>query len=267
MRVSPLSDSDQVMPAPSHRSLPDDAALHTLDAAARTAVALAWRRRARNELSTSTAFADLTRALVAIDAPRDVVLGIAQAVGDEARHAEICVHVARMYWPECPPPDPSPVAQALVPGEGPFATQLYVVSQSCVNEGVATAYLQRCLAAATSPLARAAVRDIFEDEISHARVGWTLLGSGAVTAEGRAALGAALPSVLNRVAEAWTAEDDGLPEAPAGHGTIATCEMAGVVKEAFEDLILPGFDRVGVDTRAARSWWAARAGYKPPHGG
>jgi hypothetical protein len=256
------------MAAPTHRPLPDDAALDTLDASARAAVALGWRRRARNELSTSTAFADLTRALVAIDAPRDVVLGMAQAVADEVRHAEICVHVARVYWPECPRPDASPVTPAFVPGEGSFATHLYVVTQSCLNEGVATAYLQRCLAAATSPLARAAVRDIFEDEIRHARLGWTLLGSGAMSAEGRAGLGAALPVVLDRVAAAWIAEEDAnVPAAPAGHGTIPACEMAGVVKEAFEEVILPGFDRVGVDTRPARSWWAGRAGYKPPHGG
>ena len=248
---------------PTHRPLPDDPALATLGKEVRSAVALGWQRRARNELSTSTVFADLTRSLVGIAAPHALVLQAAAAVADEVRHAEICLHVARAYWPECPPPDPSPVAPALrtAPGDGAeLATVLYVVLQSCLNEGVASAYLQRCLTEATSPLARAAVREILEDEIHHARLGWSLLASSTMHAQWRSDVAEALPTLLERVADAWTADDeDHLPHAPAGHGTIASREMAGVVRGAYEELILPGFDRVGVDSRRARAWWAGRS--------
>jgi hypothetical protein len=242
--------------------LPDDPALTTLGKEVRSAVALGWRRRARNELSTSTVFADLTRSLVGIAAPHALVLQAAGAVADEVRHAEICFHVARAYWPDCPAPDASPVVAALrtAPGDGAaLATVLYVVLQSCLNEGVAAAYLQRCLTEATSPLARAAVRDILEDEVHHARLGWSLLASSAMRPEWRSGVAEALPTLLERVADAWTAADEpDVPAAPVGHGTIPTRDMAGVVRGAYEDLILPGFDRVGVDSRRARAWWSGR---------
>ena len=250
------------MTAPTHRPLPDDPALAALGPEVRTAVALAWRRRARNELATSTVFADVTRALVGIAAPLAIIRQAAEAVADEVRHAEICVHVARAYWPECPSPEASPVVDALAAprGEGAeLATVLYVVIQSCLNEGVASAYLQRCLTEATSPLARAAVRDILEDEIHHARLGWSLLASDALRPEWRAGVAEALPTLLERVADAWTSESDAdLPVAPPGHGAIAPREMAGVVRDAYEDLVLPGFDRVGVASGPARAWWAGR---------
>jgi hypothetical protein len=263
LRLPASHSDDQVMTVPSHRPLPDDPALATMGPERRAAVALAWRRRARSELSTSTVFADVTRCLVGIGAPHAIVRQAAGAVADEVRHAEICLHVAHAYWPECPAPDPSPVTPPLTTpvGEGSeLATVLYVVIQSCLNEGVASAYLQRCLTDATSPLARAAVRDILEDEIHHARLGWSLLASGAMLPAWRAGVAEALPTLLERVADAWTTESDAdLPIAPAGHGAIAAREMGSVVRSAYEDLILPGFDRVGIDSRRARAWWAGRS--------
>jgi hypothetical protein len=112
--------------------------------------------------------------------PHAIVWQAATAAADEVRHAEICVHVACAYRPDCPSPEPSPVAEALplVNGSEPeLAAFLYVITHSCINEGVANVYLQRCLDEATFALARAAVRDIFADEIHHARFGWSLLTS------------------------------------------------------------------------------------------
>jgi hypothetical protein len=245
---------------PSHRPLPDDPAIDALGQETRAVVASSWRGRARNELSTSTVFATLTRSLVSLSAPHAIVREAARAVADEVRHAEICMHVALAYDASCPPPQPSPVIEEPPLTGGPdhqLACVLYVVMQSCINEGVATVYLQRSLAEATFVLARAAVRDILEDEIHHARFGWSLLASEAMRPAWRAGVGEALPTLLGRIAGAWVGLHDAeLAAVPPGHGTIGADAMREVVRDAYRDLILPGFDRVGIDTRRARAWEA-----------
>jgi hypothetical protein len=194
--------------------------------------------------------------------PHAIVWQAATAAADEVRHAEICVHVACAYRPDCPSPEPSPVAEALplVNGSEPeLASFLYVITHSCINEGVANVYLQRCLDEAKFALARAAVRDIFADEIHHARFGWSLLTSDIMRASWRASLSEALPALLERVADAWTTpEADEPPAVPVGHGIIRSNDMTGVVHAAYEELILPGFDLVGVDSRHGRAWAARR---------
>jgi hypothetical protein len=248
------------MPAPTHRPLPEDPGIASLDDAVRAAVAASWRSRATNELATSTVFATLTRCLVGLRAPHEIVRHAALAVSDEVRHAEICVHVARAYWAACPSPDPSPVVDE-PRGEDPeLAAVLFTVMQSCINEGVASVYLERCLTESRFVLARAAVRDILEDEIHHARFGWALLRSDVVRASLRTAVADALPALLDRVADAWMAHEASvLPAIPQGHGTIAKGAMAGIVRSAYEDLILPGFERVGIDSGRARAWAASRS--------
>jgi hypothetical protein len=240
-------------PVPTHRPLPEDPLLASVPEDERINVAGIWRRRSRNELSTSTVFASLTRALVAFRAPHEIVREAASAVADEVRHAEICLHVARTYWADCPDPDPSEVVEAAFESQPHLGTLLYVVSQSCINEGVATAYLQQCLDEAERPLARAAVRDILQDEIHHARFGWTLLATDAVKPEWRAGIGDALPELMARVTDAWL-EQVGTANVPAGHGAIGLAAMREVLLDAYDALILPGFDVVGVDIGAGRRW-------------
>jgi len=223
-------------------------------------VAEGWRRRARNELSTSTSFASLTRALVGLGAPHEIILPCAQAVADEVRHAEICIRVARAYWPEVGRPDASTVTEVpALEATGGTGAIYFAVQQSCVNEGIATVYLQRCIEDANRPLVRAALRDILQDEIHHARFGWSLLASNVATAALRGALAEALPVILERVAIAWIAGDGDEPLVPGspascGHGLIAQATLGPVVREAFEELVIPGFDIVGVETKAAREW-------------
>jgi hypothetical protein len=252
-----------MMEPPAHRPLPEDPAIEALDAGARARIARAWAARARNELSTSTVFASISRALVGLGAPHAIVRAAATAVADEVRHAEICVHVARAYAGEPVFVAPAAVVEEPAPAAGDAAdltAALFVVMQSCINEGVACAYLQQCLAEATGVLARAAVRDILEDEIRHARFGWTLLASPLIRPSWHAAIATSLPTLCERVAEVWVAPGDGeLVGVPKGHGAIEAGELAGVVHGAFCDLVLPGFAHLGLDVRSARRWLDQRS--------
>jgi hypothetical protein len=243
------------MVATTHRPLPADAGDLALAVAEREAVAAAWTGRARNELSTSGVFASLTRSLIALGADTALVRQAATAVADEVRHAEICVHVARGYAPLSGPPAPSELRDPpRFGGSEELDVWLFVVLQSCINEGVATGYLQRCLDEACTPLARAAVRDILSDEIHHARLGWSLLASGKASDSLRGDLAEALPTLLRMVADAWASPHPDAPLAPPGHGVVAPSSLPEVVRATYHELILPGFDAVGIDTGPARDW-------------
>jgi len=243
-----------------HRALPEDPSLLQVPEAERSAIAASWRGRAKNELTTSTVFANLARALVGLQAPHAIVRLAAEAVADEVRHAEICMHVARAYSPGCAPPEASSVVEpARFNGDPKLGTMLFAVTQSCINEGVAAVYLQRCLDEAEHPLARAAVRDILEDEIEHARFGWSLVASPFMRPAWRGDLAEALPTLLGLVADAWIAQhDEEPPLVPKGHGAISPPELARAVKNALDDLVVPGFARAGIDVSRARAWLAVR---------
>jgi len=243
------------MSARSPALLPDDRQLGELDAGVRRVVAAVWRARATHELSTSTVFASLARSLVGLRAPLGIVLDAAQAVGDEVRHAQICAEVARAYWPGSTPPEPSPVIdEPARGGDAELGAVLFAVMQSCINEGVASVYLQRCLLESRFVLVRAALRRILEDEIRHARFGWTLLASEVMSDALRRDVAEALPVLLARVRDTWTAEDGVTPaDGPPGHGFLSTAAIADVVREAYEDLVLPGFERTAIDTGPARA--------------
>jgi len=249
--------------------LPADPSVLELPLGERRAVAESWRGRATNELSTSTVFANLARALVAFQAPLALVREAATAVADEVAHAEICLHVARVYFPDVAAPDPSPVMEpSAFQGDPRLGTVLFTVMQSCINEGVATVYLQQCLDEAERPLARAAVRSILEDEIKHARFGWTLLASPSIVPAWRPEIGRALPTLLTLVADAWVGLTALSPiHVPKGHGALVPSAMAEVVRQALADLVVPGFDHVGIETRPARAWLARRRWPEPSRRG
>jgi len=55
----------------------------------------------------------------------------------------------------------------------------------------------------------------------------------------------------------WLADPEGAYErAPTGHGTVPPAMMTELVREAVDRIVLPGFDHVGVDSRAGREWFA-----------
>ena len=244
-----------------HRPLPEDPALQALGDEARRSIALAWRRQAHNELSSSTVFAHVTCSLVGLGAPLEILRAGAAAVADEVRHAEISVHVAQAYWAECPSPEPGQVTEPVAQQEGrerDLADALLVIMQSCVNEGIATAYLQRCFDDATFALARAAVRDILVDEIRHARFGWSFLTSPAMRPAWLSSVAEAFPVLLERVVNVWTRGEHAPASVPPGHGLIDEATTCEVVRAACEQVIVPGLEVVGIDPRPAKEWLAQR---------
>jgi hypothetical protein len=139
----------------------------------------------------------------------------------------------------------------------------------CINETIASAWLKASLEDAKTPLARAAIREFLADDVHHARLGWAHVASGFVDAPERAKVAAWLPRLFEAVLGPWLsplgtaplaasggeshALVDGIPE----YGLPAWETTRRAVVSAVDDVVLPGFDQLGVETGPVREWWEA----------
>jgi len=170
------------------------------------------------------------------------------ASDDEARHAEVCLDLAQRYAGATlePPHVPSSPLPRFGASDIRLEAALLVTGTCCINETLATLWLEQCLLVASSPLSRAAHRAHLRDELDHARLGWAHLGSSAVDASIRTVLGRSLPQLLAANVPLWLREDPaaGIP----AHGTPALTNLASAMTSAVVDVLLPGFVHVAVLT-------------------
>ena len=237
-----------------------DATIDALSSEARELLGQRWLDRAQNELGTSTTFAELYRGLVALEAPATLLTVAARAVGDELRHSLICHAMAERYAGRTlrqPSGRVTPEPRFSGCSERE-ARVLHVVLHTCLNEGVAAAYLGACLDEATSNSARVAVQSLLKDEIHHARLGWAFLASA--KASDRELIGAALPELVREVARLWLGVGDYPEHLAPGHGCLSFAALQRVFTDAITDLILPGFDHAGIASSAARAAFTSSHG-------
>jgi rubrerythrin len=219
----------------------------------------AWAFRWKVEREAEVRFETLATRLDALGEPARIVDLARRAAADERRHAAHCARLAASFGapvPEAEPPPPRPVAPARLDEEDRVTYEL--VAACCVSESVSVAVLTRLLAAARDPALRAVLRELAEDEVGHARLGWAHLALAAK--RGRTAfLGPLLPAMLR-----GTADDVFQPVEPAreDEALLAVGVLPHGVKRdlfvrALEDVVLPGLEGAGVDTGAARGWLAA----------
>jgi hypothetical protein len=236
--------------AAAQRALPDvDATIDALDAESRELVAAEWTRRAASEISAGAVFSVVSRGLFHEGAPAELSWLASRAVLDEIRHAELCRAAAARYGAAAPPrPRPARIDEAR---GGPF---MHAVANGAVNETIATAFLSAAAEAATSPFASAVVRELMTDEIDHARIGWALLSLPGDEAQQRKRdVERELGAIVGVVRDLWRRTADACPlEVPKGHGCLSRADLHTVVDQAVRDLVLVGFDHVGIDTTAAR---------------
>ena len=247
--------------SPMSRALPDrDETIEALAPATRGLLADLWQRRAVSELAAGEAFAVVEAELIALGADAAVLKLARKAVEDEPRHSELCRRLAESYGaalvaPAEPPPIELP---RLDPADPELRRHLLVVAMCCINETIACAFVEACLQAAEGPLIRAIHREHLSDEIDHARIGWAHLASPRVDTGVRAAVSRWLPRLLEANVRHWEERLRLLPEAGVpGHALPPVAELIAAAHHAVDTVILPGFDHVGVDTAAARAWFAS----------
>jgi hypothetical protein len=246
--------------AKSFTDVPDDV-IDSLAPEHRAQLAGVWQNRAGLELQVGVGFAAIAGGLVEHGAIQPVIELVTAAVRAEVRHAEISASLAaRYYGNNVTWPRPEKVLiPAFAPATGAFKTTLHVIAMCCINETLACAVLEACVAQAKSPLVRAAQQSILSDEIDHARAGWAHLASPFVSAETKRALAPWLRRLLAGKLDALLDEAAPLPgEAFPAHGMLARETFVRVIHAALDDVVFPGFDRAGIDTTDAREWNKAK---------
>ena len=219
-------------------------------------VASTCTRRASLELHGAAAFTVVTQDLIDLRADVRIVDLSARAIAEEVRHAEIYRELAKSVGADVPLPRAEPIA--IPKYEGASAADermLRVIAMCSINETMACSFLELCLAGATVPRVREALREVLEDEIEHARIGWAYLGSPDVGARERRVVEAALETLLRVQWTTWREQIATLPdfECPA-YGCPSGASITRASIASMRELVLPGFARAGVDTSRAEHW-------------
>jgi len=237
--------------------LADEAA--RTSAADRAVLAQIWRDRCRAEASVGNVFEQLVEELASVGAPASVIELAERAAGDEERHARVCAELAAAYATE--PLELHPERRVrLIDAEHDDArvrVALHVVHVCCVSETIACAFVEACLGACDGPALAEVHRRHLGDEIRHARVGWAYLAT--LPEDVRAELAPRLPEILEKQLGSWLGRISELPEnGVMGHAYPPRSVLVEAVHGALDDMVLPGFDHVGVPTEPARTWLVTR---------
>jgi hypothetical protein len=233
-----------------------DPVIDAMEPTLRRAVAHTWERRAHEELKVAAAFSVLTRELLETRGDPLVLAAVSRGVNDEVRHAVVCRSLAAKYrggdvpWPPEVAIEPSTRAD-----DRRLRTAFHLVSMCCINEAIASTFLETSHAGAKSTSARIAVGELLADEVEHARIGWAFVAKQA--APMRAAIAANLVTLLKPVWRAWwegamVTLKEGAPE----HGLPAVTTTRVCAARALREIVAPGFAELGFDAGPLLQWVA-----------
>jgi hypothetical protein len=241
------------------KSLPwDDSSVDRLELDQRAKIAAYWQQRAQAELKVARAFGELSAELSETGVVPEVVELLRVSIQNEHEHAELCWRLACRYADADLPQPVRPVGIDFprLPGaRADLRATLHAVGLCCINESIATVWLEHCLSHTSAPLARAATRLHLTDEVVHARAGWAHLASSALSKAQRAEISRwLLPMLRANVGQWLDRETVGMTAEVPAHGLPPWSEHAGVVLAVVRGVILPGFAHVGLDAAEATRW-------------
>jgi hypothetical protein len=214
----------------------------------REAVGAIWLGRAQGELSTAGVFEHVAQAARELGATGEVLSLTERAVQDEVRHARLCHGLAELYAGRTLSQSSAPAIRAVQFGDAPpdVNRHLMLIYQSCINEGIAAAYLQENLRLVRASAAHAVIHRLLCDDLVHARIGWAHLASSVVTDPVRRHIAAALPTLLRLARAAWTSHETDLDLDCPEHGCLGRFRRPAIVDAAIQELVVPGFASVGI---------------------
>ena len=219
-----------------------DPVLDTLDATERAGVVAAWQYRAGAELAASLAFRRIAEELREDGCPGQLVLAARRAEADERYHAELCAFVAERYLGRAVDPEPPrDYALEFASCDAEVERALRVTLVAAVGESLSTAYLLACLRAAEGSLARAALRELSQDEVSHARIGWARLAT--LRRDLRDRIADELPTLIAAAVASWDHEVSAL-SCPPGHGALDLATTRSVIDDALQSVVIPSLRSV-----------------------
>jgi hypothetical protein len=225
-------------------------------------VGTTWALRTRAEIEATARFARMAVELAGVGASPGVVQGTADASADERRHRDLCAKVAAK-WGEPDALNHEPLPNRIGRSGMDVRDRLLweMVAVCCISETMNTALMTRCLEVARDEEIRATLRELLEDEVRHARLGWAHLA-----AERAAGRGAFLRDVLPLMLEAsvepgFLEEARPMPwtDALYDYGELPLSELVQIYRDTLKVVVFPGLDALGVDTAPGRAWLEERS--------
>lgn len=201
-----------------------------------------WRGRAVGEQKAAWRFACLAGALDDHGLPRLAALA-RRGVADELRHVDLCLALAgATHLPDRARAVDRWSRRRLL-GEA--------VAFCCVTETLNTALLATGLERANDTASAATLRQILRDEVTHARLGWAVLGS--FSPQEVEAAGLDLAALLRRTVSADVFDDT----AELAPGEPTRAERRAVISSTVREVVIPGLAQGGLDVRSAERWLTA----------
>lgn len=207
-------------------ALPWDEALPSLEAARAV-----WTATAFSEYASAAAFAEIAAALLACNAPIDLVAAAGDFVVDELVHTELAARVASAFGGAVPlAVDLGKLVRPAVAGDPLLAAAELIVRTSCVGEALTVPILKLSRRLAGSALVDEALAAVVADESAHAQLGWWFLdwADERLDDAARAHLGA----VAGHAVAAFAPLLGGTACAPSGHGALACADYDPAFAEA-----------------------------------
>jgi hypothetical protein len=216
----------------------------------------AWAFRHAVERDATMRFGRLAGRLERIGTPAPLVRLAEKASKDEDRHAGYCAELAGRY--AAPLLDEPPVPSEIAPSRLRARQRvLYEVAAICMAETESTAMLVTLMGAATGGPMRSLLREFSRDEVKHARFAWAVLASHKER-DDLAFLGQWIPWMLRTTAGDSFKPDAKGPEDPRllEHGVLPYSMRKQVFVRTLDDVIFPGLEALGIDSRPSRAWLA-----------
>lgn len=216
-----------------------------------------WRRRMVHEHKSAAVFASLVPFFIEANLPIELKTSVARMAIDELFHSELCGRVVEALGGEATAMadlhlEPLPAHLECPPVERALRNALFA---SCLSETVSMALLTAELERCTEPFVREVIKQLTSDEVSHARLGWTVFDYvwPQLDAAGRERTNDYLRVAVPYLRECML---DAMPLRPVPAEVLAEVERLGVsdsnkarhiLADTLADVILPRFAASGLD--------------------
>ena len=221
----------------------------------------AWALRTRVEHEAAQRFSRLARSIPRFDPESPIPALLRSAADDERRHAVLCAELAAAYGETA---RDAGIDVSIAPrGLSARDAVLYeMVAACCITETESVATVTTLLAGRLEARVEKVLHEIARDEVAHGRMGWAHLAREASLRDVGFLSRWVAAMLAGSVDGAFFSEPDP-PQEPDDllrHGIFPPSRKRAVFMETLEEVVFPGLEKFGIDTRPARFWLAERRG-------
>lgn len=239
--------------------------MNSVDQGHKQEAAKIWAQRAQAECGAEQRFRQLALHMEHFESPRLLLRLVKEAIKDEHRHAKVCAAVAKDFGHrsgfEIIPGTPS-VETHWLHELDPRDRFLYeVVQMGCITETINASLLNTIHSTTRASQNRMTgiIKAILDDEVKHGQLGWALLAYEASIRD-ISFLGGLLHHMLDTAVrdELFDVSFNEVDDGAALCGILPESYRLNQFVTTLEQVIMPGFSKLGVNASSISSWLSSR---------